>query len=452
MSKSKKPKAFWIVYLVYTVLLAGALCFGISLLWRFLGVYEETRPVHAMEHTIDIFDREQEETLRSYLTNTVDNPYEDLSVVLSLFYDMINGQELTFGKLSGSYSESHPVYAVLAGTTHVATLSFTSSSEVVDYNLSGWNLESVTLLVSPKYSFALTVPSSMKVFVNQIAVAEDAIVSTTATSAPVSYVDYSITGLYQEPEIEVFDRYGHPVTLQLDETTGGYYFKLAYASAPSTMQLTFGGRVLGSDNLLLDNIVIPELSFIDSLAARFPEYASLPEVLTLPTTNNYYIDYAYDVAGIQWKDRFGAIVEPVYDEVTNTYSYGLVSDESIREDCVSFVRSFVEQYALFCANDVEAETLGEFFPADSEFYSLVSKMDNRWYSGHSDLTFQNHEVAEFFAYSDNLAYVHITMEQKMKLRATGKYKIYNIDLPVWIVKLDGSWYIARIIFDNFTTE
>lgn len=452
MNKKKKSKAFWIVYAIYTVLLAAVLCFGISLLWKFLSVYEQTRPVHAMEHTLSILEREQEETLRSYLTNNLDTPYESSSDILSSFYDMLEGQELTFGKLSGSYSELHPVYAVLAGETHVATLSFTMDDKIVDYNLSGWKLEAVTLLISPKYSFALTVPSSMKVFVNQVPIAEDAVLSTTATDTPVSYVDYSVTGLYLEPKLEVFDRYGAPVTLQVDEETGGYYYRLAYASAPATMQLCFGERVLGEDNLREGNISIPELDFIDSLAKRFPEYAVLPEVLTLPTINKYYIDFAYDTDSILWKNRFGEVVIPDYDKVRNSYSFGLVSDETVREEAVSFVQSFIEQYALFCANDAEAEALADFFPADSEFYKLVKKMDNRWYNAHSNLTFQNHELKEYFAYCDNLAYVHITMEQRMLVRALGKYQVYNIDLPVWIVKLDGTWYIARIIFDNFSNQ
>ena len=209
----KKFPVFWVLYALYTLLLAGAICFTINLLWKFLDVYETTRPVHAMETAISILRPEEEDSLRTYLTNTTGNPYEDISVILNRFYEMTEGQELTFGKLSGAYSESHPTYAVLAGETHVATLRFSAQSEPVGYHLCGWDLESVTLLVSPKYSFALTVPSSMKVFVNKIPIAEDAIVGSNATDTPVTYIDYAFSGLYEEPQIEVFDRYGSPVAL-----------------------------------------------------------------------------------------------------------------------------------------------------------------------------------------------------------------------------------------------
>ena len=65
----------------------------------------------------------------------------------------------------------------------------------------------------------------------------------------------------------------------------------------------------------------------------------------------------------------------------------------------------------------------KFFPAKSQFYTLISKMNNNWYTSHSQTSFQNHELVEYVAYSDSLVYVHVTMEQKMLLNATKQYKI-----------------------------
>lgn len=446
--KKKKAPVFWIIFSVYTVLLAGALCFGISVLWKFLAVYEETRPVHAMEDSLSILTPERTDELQSYLTNEVENPYEDLSAVLSRFYELCKDQELTFGKLSGSYTENHPVYAVLAGDTHVATVSFLADTEPVDYRLCGWKLEAVTLLVQPKYSFALTVPSSMKVLINGLAPDASALLSETPTDTPVSYRNYSVTGLYEEPVLEVFDRYGQPVSLSLDEETGGYYYRLAYATAPSNMTVSFGGRILDETHCFQDSTAIEALSFLEPLANRFPEYQSLPEQLSLPSVNHYYIDFSYSAEEILWTDQNGDVVTPEYDETTNSYSHAPVSCSLVYEDCVPFVFRFVEQYALFCANDAKSSTLTEYFPPDSEYCKLISRMDNRWYNSHSDLTFQNHEVKDFFAYTKELAYVHVTVEQKMRLRATGKYQIYTIDLPIWTVRMDGQWYIAMMEFNT----
>lgn len=306
MSQKNKKKfpLFWMFYLVYTLLLAGAIVFGLNMLWKFLDVYEATRPVHEMETAISVLEPENRETLSRYLTNTVDNPYEDTSAILDQFYKMTEGKELTFGKLSGAYTEAHPVYAVLAGDTHVATLSFTAKTESMDYNLYGWDLEQVTLNVTPKHSFALTVPSSMKVFVNQIPISEDAVTGTTETNAPVSYVDYLCSGLYENPEIEVFDRYGSPVELTYDEASGGYYYRLAYVTAPDTMKVTFGARQLGEDQLLEGGIAIEELEFLPSVATHFKEYSEIIEGLTIPSINRYYVDFAYTPESVSVKTSF----------------------------------------------------------------------------------------------------------------------------------------------------
>lgn len=442
----KKFPFFWFFYGLYSFLLVGAIGFGLFQLWRFLDVYEETRPVHEMETQLSIFDRSQEQVLQAYLTNTVDNPYEDISVLLRRFYGRIEGKELSFGKLSGAYSELHPVYAVLAGEEHVATVSFAMKEVPVAYNLSGWELESVTLLDTPKYSFAVTVPSSMQLFVNKQPVQQRSFVSETKTDTPVSYTAYADSGFYEEPQIEVFDRYGTAVELIKDEETGGYYYRLAYVSVPSDVTVQFGNRILSEENLLEGNIPAEELSFLPSVEQHFPEYANLSEQLDIPYFNRYYVDFYYPPESVVCTSRLGTPVEMEFDAVANSYSSGLVSNDTLLEECREFAYAFVEQYALFCLRDAEKEVMKPYFPEKSEYYKLISSLDTRWANKHSKVSFQNHEVKEFFAYSDNLVYINVAIEERLLLYATGRYATYQIDTPLWIVKLGGQWYVMRIIY------
>lgn len=451
-SKSHRFPWFWLFYLLYIVLLAGAIYYGLSLLWNFLTVYENTRPVHSMEQSLTVFDEANTEELQRYLTNTVDNPYEDIDVLLSLFYSSIDGKELSFGKLSGSYTESHPVYAVLADDVHVATISFVSDNTVVDYNLSGWTLEEITVLVTPTKSFAVTVPSSMTVKINGIPAVEEHIVSTVETDTPVSYVNYAFSGLYQEPDIQVTDRYGSNVLLQKDEATGGLYYKLAYALAPATMELSFGGHILNEDNTLISGIEVEELSFIPEIAESFSEYKTLPELLTVPVFTEYYIDFAYTEDSITCTDRFGTEQTPEYDVITNKYSLGLISDDSLKEECMAFASEFLEKYSLFCSKDAAATELKPFFPEKSEFYKRIVSMDNNWFGSHSSIEFKNHELLEFFAYSENLVYIQMNIDENLYLRSERKTKTIKLNHPLWLVKMNGNWYIAKIIFKNFTIE
>lgn len=448
MSKKtgKKFPFFWFFYGLYSFLLIGVIGFGLFQLWRFLDVYEETRPAHKMETQLSMFDRSQEQTLQEYLTNTVDNPYEDISTLLRRFYERIEGKELSFGKLSGSYSELHPVYAVLAGEEHVATVSFVMEDTPLAYNLSGWNLESVTILDTPKYSFAVTIPSSMQLFVNKQPVQQHSFVNETKTDTPVSYVAYADSGFYEEPLIEVFDRYGTAVELTKDEETGGYYYRLAYVSVPSDVTVRFGSRVLSEEHLLEGNIPAEEFLFIPSIEQHFSEYANLSEQIDIPHFNRYYVDFCYSPDEVTCISQSGTAVAMEFDAVTNSYSSGLVSNDAMLEECREFAYAFVEQYALFCLRDADKEVMKPYFPEKSEYYKLISSMDTRWANKHSEVSFQNHEVKEFFAYSDNLVYINVAIEERLLLYATGKYTIYHIDTPLWIVKLDGNWYVMRIIY------
>ena len=406
-----------------------------------------------MEDSLIIFNEDDTEQIQKYLTNTVENPYEDKSVLLSAFYELIADKELTFGKLSGAYTEEKPVYAVLADEEHVATISFVSDETEVGYDLCGWKIHEISLLVSPTKSFAVTIPSSMNLTINGVPVAEEHKISTTETNAPVSYVNYVCNGkLFRTPEIQVTDRYGTVVELQKDEATGGLYYQLSYAMVPATMQLSFGGHVLTEEKILQENIPVEEMDFIPQVAKTFAEYAALPEIVNIPTFKKYYIDFAYEAETVTATDRFGTVRELSYDEASRTYSHELISNDSLKEECVERTTEFLEIYTLFCANDAEDSELKPFFPDNSEFYRKIIKMDSMWFDSHTKIKFSNHQLKEFFAYTDNLVYIYMTLDQQFDLRRNGKKMLITVDLPLWLVKMEEEWYVARIIFDNTGEE
>ena len=175
-------------------------------------------------------------------------------------------------------------------------------------------------------------------------------------------------------------------------------------------------------------------------------YESLSEIIQLPTFRRYCIDFAFEEDDVVATDRFGVKRELQYDKATRTYSHDLISNDDLEEECVEWATSFLESYALFCAGDAKKTTLQPFFPKDSEFYEAIVSMDNSWFAWHSSLKFKNHQVQEFFAYTDNLAYVYMTIDQELVI-STGKTTL-TIDIPLWIVKMNDEWYLAKIIFDN----
>ena len=453
MERTKKFPWFRLFYVLYILLLTGAVLYGLVMLWKFLAVYEASRPVHYMERALCLFERYETEQMQEYMVNTVENPYEDTDAMLSVFYDSVEGKKLSFGKLSGAYTEAHPVYTVLADDRQVATISFLPDQTDLGYNFNGWAVEKITLLVAPSKSFALTVPSSMNVTVNGIPVSEGRVVSVVKTDTPVDYVNYACSGeLYLEPEIKVTDRYGAEVSLTKDEETGGLYYRLSYAKAPDSMELFFGGHVLGEENTLTENIEIEELKFIPKVGETFPEYAELEGLKELPAFREYFIDFEFDAASVFAKDRFGNKRLLPYEEETRTYSHELVSNDSLQAECIFAAKEFLEKYALFCTREANKEELEKFFPKNSSYYTTLVSMNNKWFNKHDPSTFKNHKLEEFFAYTDKLVYIHMTIEQEFRVVATNKRETLKNDVPLWLVKVDDKWCVARIIYTNNVEE
>lgn len=448
--KRKKAPVFLIICIIYAVMLIGMVLYALSWLWKFLEIYEQTRPVHYMEESLCVFEESETEQLQTYLTNKVENPYEDVSALLSVFYNSIEGAELSFGKLFGEYTEKHPVYAVLADEEHVATVSFVSDEVEVGHGFCGWTLDEISLLVNPTKSFAVTVPSSMSVTVNGIPVNEQHKISALETNTPVEYINYACSGeLYLEPEIKVTDRYGADVQLQKDEATGGLFYQLSYASAPADMQLTFGNRVLGEENILQAGIEIEEVSFVPELASVFTEYEPFLGNIVLPTLQTYYIDFAYEKAAVSGTDRFGTARELNYDEAARNYSHELVSNDSLLEECKEEAIGFLEAYATYCAGtDSKKGEIKSYFPENSSYCSKILSVDNDWYQGKIK-AFSNHQVKEFFAYTDDLVYIHMTIDQETIITRTKEERVITINIPLWLVKAnDEDWYVARIVFES----
>jgi len=196
---------------------------------------------------------------------------------------------------------------------------------------------------------------------------------------------------------------------------------------------------------------ITGLEFIDDVAAHFPEYAALPDLIDIPVFYDYFIDFAYSPEAVTATDRFGTVRTLAYDEATRTYSHDLVSNDSLQEESTALAKDFLEKYTLFTAGDISASALTPFFPKNSTYYSLIVSMDNRWFKNHSTIQFTNPELKEFFAYTDNLVYIHYTFTQEFRMYYNWEYKITPVDIPLWLVKIDGTWYVARMIYDNYVS-
>jgi len=83
---------------------------------------------------------------------------------------------------------------------------------------------------------------------------------------------------------------------------------------------------------------------------------------------------------------------------------------------------------------------------------MIIKMNAKWFDSHSTIKFSNHQLKDFFAYTDNLVYIYMTLDQSFTLKRTGEKTSITVDLPLWLVKMEEEWYVARIIFDSAGAE
>lgn len=445
MQKKKMP-LFWKFYIGYMSLLIVAVVALLVVLWRFLATYELTRPVHAMEKAMNLLAEAQREELLSYLEPD-ENAYESSEVIVEALFDSVSGKELGFGKLSGVYTERHPVFALTADDATVAKFAFAESETEESFHMHGWELESITICSDSLKSVAITVPETMKVFVNNTEAREVDIVRTSDSGMPVEYVDYNITGLVEEPKITAADRFGNPVELSRDEN-GAYYFQMSYVKAPRDMKVSVGDVTLSDDNIFGEE-AYDELSVIAQLEKELPEFEHLSEMITVPKYEKYFVDYPFNPDELVITDAQGLSVEPEYDESTRTYRVKPVSGNSCYDEATAFAMSFLEDYTLFCSNDQELSSIEKYFPEDSNYLELISHMNNNSFIRHSDTVLKNRSIDDYFEYSDSLIYVHATIDEWMHLTRYGYDKVYRVELPVWIVKIDGKWYVAKIDYENF---
>ncbi len=451
LNKRKVP-VFWIIYAVLMVISLIAVGLLLRKLYYFLDAYEATRPVHQAEKVVESsFTEKNRQTLKKLITNKIEQDTESVDDLLDDFFKSTENKKMTYGRYYGQYTDSKPQYILSVGEEQLASFALKETVKYdADFDFKLWDLESVTFFIQPKYSYAVTIPETMTLYVNGKEVPKTEAKGRKDSDCRVGYLEYSDTKFYFEPEIKVKDRAGHDVHLLTDQASGGYYYLLHYAYAPADMVVCFNGVDLTADEVMEKDIDCGvDYFMLNEVIRKYPEYKSLQDNIYYPTFTKYYVDLDVKEEDTTWKNRLNTDSIAVYDAETKTFSAGLTSDDSEMDELIVYATEFLKTYALFCSKDVQITEIQGYFPANSKYYTAISKMNNYWFNAHTDVSFQNYETKEFFSYGDNYAFVHVTFEQKMKHRASGVWKIYPIDLPVWLVKIDGEWYVGGMDFATY---
>ena len=181
---------------------------------------------------------------------------------------------------------------------------------------------------------------------------------------------------------------------------------------------------------------------------NYSEYAVIKNIVEFPKMNESV--FAVPVgAKLSITDSNGNAITPEEktEDGKKVYSVSLVSNDANKEAVTTRAFEFLVHYSLFCAGDETTSPLIQYFPKGSEYLKLIKKTDNGWYNRHRGLpTYKNKTVNEFFGYGDSLCYMDLSMVQTILASANGKYLDYDINMGIWMCKMDGTWMVAGMVY------
>ena len=180
----------------------------------------------------------------------------------------------------------------------------------------------------------------------------------------------------------------------------------------------------------------------------YPEYADIRTTTDIPKLKESVYKVPVGVK-LSFDDGNGnaKTAEEKTENGKRIFTIPLESDDSYKDEVTTRAFEYLVHYSLFCAGDETTSPLVQYFPKGSEYLKLIKKTDNGWYNKHRGLpTYKNKTVNKFFGYGDSLCYMDLSMTQTILSSATGKYIDYDINMGMWMCKMNGTWMVAGMIY------
>lgn len=234
MENKKKFKfTFKLGLLIYSVVLLVLIFAGLAFFWKFIGDYEESQPIHAMEEIIKDFEKADIKDMILKADKYEASPFEveegkENEFLAEKYNEYLNGKKITFLK-SKKYTDKNPIYVVKADDETVAEVALESKKRN-DSNFKIWQLKKLNVAdytgtIVKTESIKIQVPEGSVVTVNGKEVSEafkTEEVEIPELKAVSKYVEvpamysYEIKGLTKEPQVKAVYK-GDELTLTNDK-------------------------------------------------------------------------------------------------------------------------------------------------------------------------------------------------------------------------------------------
>lgn len=180
MSKTKKNiNRFRVGMVVYILLFFIALIIGMIVFWDFLGVYESSLPIHAMEEYMKTIDPQMYRTIAENEINNFNTiEYEPTDSLKSMVAEAIpDTSDYTFRQSGVKMNEDGTdiyayTYQILSNKEVIASVTLTPAGKTEKFGRTVWQVSEPTSAFSvsmkPQYSVDLTVADNTSVTINGI--------------------------------------------------------------------------------------------------------------------------------------------------------------------------------------------------------------------------------------------------------------------------------------------
>jgi len=241
-------------FLIFLIVWLGIIsCAFIVAMFRFKqwlvdyqAAYEASRPNLVMDKYFTWFQNDDIDSIYDNLTDKpLINEYETDANAKTFMAEVLDSSRITYSQTQ-TYSEAVPEYYILSGDYIVSTLRLRKSdTETMDYSFPVWELNYLEYYCEPQYDVYISVPETVNVTVNGLALKEDYCYTTAAApedqSAFGDYATlplvkkYKIENFYQLPTIEALDSNGYAANVTFNNYTGVY--EIGYGENPNVEEM-----------------------------------------------------------------------------------------------------------------------------------------------------------------------------------------------------------------------
>lgn len=328
---TKGTVAFRIIYTLLTLIAVGIVIYALTLLWRFLEVYEKCQPENAIKAYVDTFSAEN---IPVGAIDVTFNEFEDESVLDVYIRELTDG-EAVYRRNGRESDAAKTVYDININDKTVARATVTPCEEEAGFGMHEYEVSDIQFGKVRVSSCSVTIPSNASLYFGNKKVDEKYIASKGEPypetekfqgyfEGEICDVTYTVDGFIAPPEITVKDSYGN--TLKKD----GDKYVMSTTKNEELSQLALDFSKAYSEYILGDGTFYNVASY---LAPDVPLYNEL--YFFENTWHNYHTDY--DFLDIEMGDPLFysdacAAVRIKYDHVL----YGVQTDSGERHSAADY--------------------------------------------------------------------------------------------------------------------